>query len=124
MAVDDTKLHRTSEGTWGTCTFHEYAARNPNRAETVRTHNWVVMDDLLPGQPWTFLPHSSRLYFRRNQLPEGETFRNGPAKHSWRLAGGGRVFRSGQLGGAQRSGRNRSMSLIGVAGMRLRTSRR
>ena len=75
VAVDDTKLHRTSEAVWGTCTFHESAARSPNRAETVRAHNWVVAGDLLPGQPWTFLPHSSRLYFRRSQLPEGETFR-------------------------------------------------
>ena len=75
VAVDDTKLHRTSGGVWGTCTFHESAARSPNRAETVRAHNWVVMGDLLPGQPWMFLPHSSRLYVRRNQLPEGEIFR-------------------------------------------------
>jgi hypothetical protein len=75
VAVDDTKLHRTGEKVWGTCTFHELAARSPNRAETVRAHNWVVMGDLLPGRPWTFLPHSSRLYFRRNQLPQEETFR-------------------------------------------------
>ena len=38
VAVDDTKLHRTSGGVWGTCTFHESAARSPNRAETVRAH--------------------------------------------------------------------------------------
>ena len=75
VAVDDTKLHRTSGAVWGTCTFHESAARSPNRAETVRAHNWVVMGDILPGQPWTFLPHSSGLYFRRRRLPEGETFR-------------------------------------------------
>ncbi|MGH6628233.1 MAG: IS701 family transposase, partial [Burkholderiales bacterium] len=75
VAVDDTKLHRTSEGVWGACTFHESAARSPNRAETVRAHNWVVMGDLLPGRPWTFLPHSSRLYLRKSQLPEGEVFR-------------------------------------------------
>ncbi len=45
VAVDDTKLHRTSERVWGTCTFHESVARSPNRlacvyaqagAETVR----------------------------------------------------------------------------------------
>lgn len=48
VALDDTKLHRTSERVWGTCTFHESAARSPNRAETVRAHNWVVMGDLLP----------------------------------------------------------------------------
>ena len=75
VAVDDTKLHRTSGGVWGTRTFHESAARSPNRAETVRAHNWVVAGDLLPGQPWTFLPHSSRLYFRRSQLPDEESFR-------------------------------------------------
>jgi len=74
VAVDDTKLYRTSGVVWGTCTFHESATRSPNRAETVRAHNWIVMGDLVPGQPWTFLPHSSRLYFRRNQLSEGETF--------------------------------------------------
>ncbi len=82
VAVDDTKTHRTSEAVWGTCTFHESAARSPNRAETVRAHNWVVMGDILPGQPWTFLPHSSRLYFHRSQLPEGETFRT---KTEWAL---------------------------------------
>ncbi len=35
-AVDDTKVHRNSSGVWGTCTFHEYTARCPNRAPTVR----------------------------------------------------------------------------------------
>ncbi len=40
------------------------------------------MGDILPGQPWTFPPHSLRLYFRRSQLPEGETFR---AKTEWAL---------------------------------------
>src|SRR3954465_14481755 len=42
-AVDDTKVHRNSEGVWGTCTFHEYTARCPNRATTVRAQNWVVL---------------------------------------------------------------------------------
>src|SRR5947208_93945 len=41
-AADDTKVHRSSKGVWGTCTFHEYTARCPNRAGTVRAHNWVV----------------------------------------------------------------------------------
>ena len=41
-AVDDTKVHRSSPEVWGTCTFHEYTARCPNRAATVRAHNWVV----------------------------------------------------------------------------------
>ena len=74
VALDDTKEHRTSEGVWGTCTFHEPASRSPNRAETVRAHNWVVAGDLIPGQPWTYLPHTARLYFRKSQLPAGETF--------------------------------------------------
>lgn len=74
-AVDDTKEHRTSAKVWGTCTFHEPASRSPNRAETVRAHNWVVMGSLVPGTPWTYLPHTARLYFRKSQLPEGETFR-------------------------------------------------
>jgi hypothetical protein len=75
IAVDDTKLHRTSKQVWGTCTFHEASARSPNRAETVRAHNWVEMGDLLPGRPWTYLPHGARLYCRQSQLPAGETFR-------------------------------------------------
>ncbi|MDQ3960343.1 MAG: transposase [Pseudomonadota bacterium] len=75
VAVDDTKLHRTSKKVWGTCTFHESSARSPNRAETVRAHNWVVMGDLVPGKPWTYLPHAARLYCRQSQLPTGESFR-------------------------------------------------
>jgi hypothetical protein len=74
VALDDTKLHRTSAKVWGTCTFHEASARSPNRAETVRAHNWVVMGDLVPGTPWTYLPHAARLYCRQKQLPPGETF--------------------------------------------------
>jgi DDE superfamily endonuclease len=71
-AVDDTKVHRNSEGVWGTCTFHEYTARCPNRAATVRAHNWVVLGALLrnPEKPAWFLPISGRLYFRKSQLPE------------------------------------------------------
>jgi DDE superfamily endonuclease len=80
VALDDTKLHRTSAKVWGTCTFHEASARSPNRAETVRAHNWVVMGDLVPGKPWTYLPHAARLYCRQRQLPTGETFR---AKTTW-----------------------------------------
>ena len=55
----------------GTCTFHEYTARCPNRAPTVRAHNWVVLGALLdnPGQPPWCLPLSGRLYFRKSQLP-------------------------------------------------------
>ena len=49
--------------------------RSPNRATTVRAHNWVVLGDLLPGRPWTYRPLAARLYFRKSQLPVGETFR-------------------------------------------------
>jgi hypothetical protein len=75
-AGDDTKVHRTSPKVWGTCTFHEYAARCPNRAATVRAHNWVVIGSLVPtsDQPATFLPVAGRLYFRKTQLPPGEKF--------------------------------------------------
>lgn len=75
-AGDDTKVHRNSPNVWGTCTFHEYTARCPNRATTVRAHNWVVLGGLLPTpeQPATFLPVAGRLYFRQNQLPAGEVF--------------------------------------------------
>jgi hypothetical protein len=70
-AADDTKVHRNSKEVWGTCTFHEYSARCPNRAQTVRAHNWVVLGALLPnpGQPAHFLPVAGRLYFRKTQLP-------------------------------------------------------
>ena len=74
VALDDTKCHRTSKHVWGACTFHEPAGRSPNRASTVRAHNWVVAGDLVPGTPWTYLPHTARLYFRRTQLPSGATF--------------------------------------------------
>jgi hypothetical protein len=71
--VDDTKVHRGSPDVWGTCTFHEYTARCPNRASTVRAHNWVVCGALLhePDKPGWFLPISGRLYFRQSQLPRG-----------------------------------------------------
>lgn len=75
VALDDTKEHRTSAEVWGTCTFHESTARSPNRATTVRAHNWVELGDLVPGRPWTYLPLASRLYFRQSQLPVGEKFR-------------------------------------------------
>src|SRR5437868_6181272 len=70
-AGDDTKVHRSSKDVWGTCTFHEYGARCPNRASTVRAHNWVVTGALLPknGQPALFLPVAGRLYFRQSQRP-------------------------------------------------------
>jgi hypothetical protein len=70
-AGDDTKVHRTSADVWGTCTFHEYTARCPNRASTVRAHNWVVLGALVPapGRPAHFVPVAGRLYFRQAQLP-------------------------------------------------------
>src|SRR5438876_4519331 len=70
-AVDDSKVHRGSAEVWGTCTFHEYTARCPNRAATVRAHNWVVLGAVLenPEKPAWFLPISGRLYFRESQLP-------------------------------------------------------
>jgi hypothetical protein len=77
-AGDDTKVHRSSKNVWGTCTFHEYTARCPNRAGTVRAHNWVVVGALVPGDPppALFLPVAARLYFRKDQLPAtGEGFR-------------------------------------------------
>jgi hypothetical protein len=75
-AVDDTKVHRNSKHVWGTCTFHEYTARCPNRAATVRAHNWVVLGALLdnPAQPAWFLPLAGRLYFRKSQLPARSGF--------------------------------------------------
>jgi hypothetical protein len=71
-ALDDTKVHRSGGHVWGTCTFHEYTARCPNRATTVRAHNWVVLGALLqePKKPAWFLPLSGQLYFRKSQLPE------------------------------------------------------
>jgi DDE superfamily endonuclease len=70
-AIDDTKVHRSSKTVWGTCTFHEYTARCPNRASTVRAHNWVVLGAVLHNgdRPGWFLPQAGRLYFRKSQLP-------------------------------------------------------
>jgi DDE superfamily endonuclease len=79
-AIDDSKVHRNSKKVWGTCTFHEYSARCPNRAQTVRAHNWVVLGALLhhEDQPAWFLPQTGKLYFRQSQLPtepDAEEFR-------------------------------------------------
>jgi DDE superfamily endonuclease len=73
-AGDDTKVHRSSKDVWGTCTFHAYTARCPNRAQTVRAHNWVVTGALLPksGAPALFLPVAGSLYFRKTQLPAAQ----------------------------------------------------
>lgn len=77
FAGDDTKVHRSSDGVWGTCTFHEYTARCPNRATTARADNWVVLGALLPDgeRPALFLPVAARLYCREGQLPKAQ---NGP----------------------------------------------
>ncbi len=77
LAGDDTKVHRNSADVWGTCTFHNYSARCPNRASTVRAHNWVVTGALLPmlQRPALFLPIAGQLYFRKTQLPDAQ---NGP----------------------------------------------
>ena len=74
VAIDATKGHRTSKQVWGTCTVHEPSARSPNRAETVRAHNWVVRGDVVPGHPWTSLPPGARLSGRQTPWPAGETF--------------------------------------------------
>src|SRR6266511_202555 len=72
VAWDDTKLHRTRAKVWGTGTFHASSARSPNRAETVRAPNGLVLGDLVPGPPWTYLPQAARLYGRKKPLPAGE----------------------------------------------------
>jgi len=51
VAVADTTRHRTSQRVWGTCTFPEASTRRPNRAETVRAHNGVVLGDWPPRRP-------------------------------------------------------------------------
>jgi DDE superfamily endonuclease len=73
LSGDDTKVHRNSPGVWGTCTYHEYSARCPNRAATVRAHNWVVTGLLRPrpDHSFWFLPSLARLYCRQTQLPPG-----------------------------------------------------
>jgi hypothetical protein len=72
--ADDTKVHRSSPDVWGTCTFHDYSARCPNRASTVRAHNWVVTGALLPNafMPAHFLPVAGQLYFRKSQMPDAQ----------------------------------------------------
>ncbi len=73
VAPDDVgKVHRSREHVWGTCTFHEYTARCPNRATTVRADNWVALGLLFKyeDRPAWNLPVSGRLYFRKLQLPE------------------------------------------------------
>jgi hypothetical protein len=74
VAGDDTHEQRWSLGVWGTCTFAHASKRNPNRPRLLRGHNWVLLGDLLPGTPWTYLPTASGLYLRKSQLPPGEVF--------------------------------------------------
>jgi hypothetical protein len=70
-AGDDTKVHRSGPDVGGTCTSHEYTARCPDRAHTVRAPYGAVLGALPPnpGQPAHFLPVAGRLYFRTAQLP-------------------------------------------------------
>jgi hypothetical protein len=83
-AVDDTKVHRSSKDVWGTCTFHEYTARCPNRAGTVRAHNWVVLGAVLHNgdRPGGFLPLAGRLSFRKSQLPPSSDGRSSEPFHT------------------------------------------
>jgi hypothetical protein len=76
-AGDDTKVHRSSLDVWGVCTFREHSGRCPNRARTVRAHNWVFTGALRrhDERPPTFLPVSGLLYFRASQMPQAQ---NGP----------------------------------------------
>jgi hypothetical protein len=80
VAWEDTTLHRTSAKVWGTCTVHDASARRPNRAATVRAHNWVVMGDVVAGTPGGYRPHAARLYCRQHQWPAGETLQT---KTAW-----------------------------------------
>jgi hypothetical protein len=88
VAGDDTTRHCTSKTGWGTCTFHDARARSPQRAETVRAHNWVVMGPLLPGRPWTYLGLAARVSCRQAQWPAGDPFRTKTALavELWRQA--------------------------------------
>jgi hypothetical protein len=79
VAIDATKRHRTSRHVWGTWTCHASSARSPNRAATVRAHNWVVMGALRPGRPWAYLPHAARVDCRKSQVPAGEDLRTNTA---------------------------------------------
>jgi hypothetical protein len=70
-AGEEAKVHRSSKTVGGTCPFHEYTARCPNRATTVRAPNGVGGGALLhqPQQLAPFAPTAARLSFRRSQLP-------------------------------------------------------
>ena len=78
-ALDATLVLRGSRRVWGTCTYHDYSSRSPNRAATVIAHNIVELGVLLAdpsrtGEVFEYAPTMQRFYFRRSQLPTGETF--------------------------------------------------
>jgi len=77
-AVDDLKVLKCGKKIWGACSFHEYTARSPNRPETVWAHNWVLCGALKLGPRKAFLPAAGRLYMRKDQMPQGESFRTKP----------------------------------------------
>jgi hypothetical protein len=77
-AVDDLKVLKSGKKIWGACSFHEYTSRSANRPETVWAHNWVLCGALKVGPGKAFLPTAGRLYMRKDQMPEGETFRTKP----------------------------------------------
>ena len=97
VAIDDTKEHRTGRDGWGTCTFHESAARGPNRAKTVRAPQLGGDGGLISGQPWTYLPVAARLYFRKSQLPAGERFKPRPRRR-WKCSDGPTRHRQSHFG--------------------------
>ena len=82
-AVDDTKVHRSSPEVWGTCTFHEYTARCPNRAATVRPTTGSFWAVVAQSRSTRLVPAPGRsLYFRKSQLPGGK---NSPSqRHPFR----------------------------------------
>ena len=83
-AGDDTKVHRNSKDVWGTCTFHEYTARCPNRASTVRAHNWVVLGPCCPARasPPTSCPSPAGCTSARPNCPPPRRGRRSPSAPS------------------------------------------
>ena len=112
-AVDDTKVHRSSPHVWGTCTFHEYTARCPNRAPTVRaTTGW----SWAPCSPNPRSPHGScRSPGKASPIPffasQGAA-RNGP---TWSGVVGPDVRRIGSGGVAVRNCRRDQEPARGVS---------
>ena len=74
-AGDNTKVHRGSHDVWGTCTFHEYTARCPNRARPcVPTTGWCWASWFRERRrPAWFLPRAGLLYFRNSSCLNGLT---------------------------------------------------